>query len=71
MKEIVPETPKGRRSKSRTDFEWVLIKDSIDMAREGCHTYNEVYILDQEGLWDKDNDCLDEEAVRKLYMEYT
>lgn len=50
-------------------MEWELIKDSIDMARDGCYTADEVAILHDFRLWDTDNDRLDEEAVRKLYME--
>jgi len=48
----------------------MVIKDSIDLYRVGEATSDDIAMLYDYGLWDKENERLDESQVTKLYMEH-
>lgn len=51
------------------DWEWVSIKDAVDVARAGYPDDGTICLLQDFSLWDNHFHELDEEAVTKLYME--
>jgi len=53
------------------NYEWGVIKDSIDLYRAGIHDADDIGILYDFGLWDRENERLDESRITKLYMEYS
>ena len=64
----VPDDPSCNRS-VLADYEWELLKDAIDAAREDVTDSEPCKILMSFGLWDTFYDCPDEAKITQLYMD--
>ena len=63
----VPDDPDCNRSVI-PEWEWVLVKDAIDTAREEEGNEAAREVLMSVFLWDEFDDCPDEKKINQFYM---
>ena len=63
--------PKGRRSDDWRQYDWAMIKQSVDAGREDNEDQDARIILQEYGLWNNVSERPDEQAINELYIERT